>query len=350
MSFGRSATYFVISALFVAFAGAAQATVYDVSIKNRNFCCTNPNVFAFGAPQAMAGYHTVVATASQTGASTQPIKFAKGHAAHFYSMFFIPDLPPISLKTNSGTFSVSNGAGTLMKGGGHAGAASFCPKAIGPGPGACTNPGLATPTPFFNGQVKVAPGPNKFGGTMQILAGPGGVGGSKFFVYRFLGGSNMSAPPAALVNGAVIDAPVGASMIGAAVFAPGPQYIGYMSPTSVPPFMMTSFPNAGLSIHGAGKFTTGMVTVAISMFNNPPVRTVMLTGADNRTPAGLGNIQGVSGIVFNAAQPGAPAPGSNVIGWRMNINVIPEPGPTLGLAAGALGLLFVGMVRSRRSH
>src|SRR5262245_64563876 len=55
----RFMVYVLFSALIVALAGTAQATVFDVSVKNRNFCCTNPPVFAFGAPQAMAGYHTV---------------------------------------------------------------------------------------------------------------------------------------------------------------------------------------------------------------------------------------------------------------------------------------------------
>ena len=118
----------------------------------------------------------MVATASVTGSSTPAIKIGMGRAAHAYSMH-TQHFPMPSWKTVRGTFSVSNAAGTLQKGGGNAGSFSFCPKAKGPGPGACTKASKATLP--FNGRIKVTPGKNHFGGTLQILAGPGGLGGSK---------------------------------------------------------------------------------------------------------------------------------------------------------------------------
>jgi hypothetical protein len=330
----RFALPVLISASLVAVGVAAQAAPYVVSTKNRNFCCTNPPVFILGAPQAMNGYHTVYpGIVSQTGTGTPAIKVGMGQAARFFSR--------LSTYFGNGTFSVSNGSGTLQKNGGNLASFSFCPRAKGPGPGACTDPGQATPA-SFNGRIKVTPGPNRFGGTLQILAGPGGVGGNKFTVYRLLGGTFMSKLPAAIVHLSVPFAPIGASGAGYHVFGPGSFHTGF--PTTG--FMSMSYPDAGLSLHGAGRFTTGMVTLEISMFANPPVRTLMLTGYDDRTPAGLGDIQVVSGLVLNAAQPGSPSLGANVLGWKMRIHVVPEPGASLGLAAGALALLALGLLRA----
>ena len=194
----------LIAALLVVLDGTAHAVAYEISVKNRNFCCDS--VFIAGIPQSKKGYHTVVATASQTGVAPQPIKIGMGHAAQFYSRFpswlFAAAAgsaaigPDTFHHTNSGTASFSNGAGTLQKGGGNAVPFSFCPKNVGlPAPGQCTHPAKATPvSQGFNGRAKVTPGKNSFGGTLQILAGPGGIGGSKFFVYRLLGGPMGSQP------------------------------------------------------------------------------------------------------------------------------------------------------------
>ena len=354
MASRHSAIYVLVTALLVAFASTAYAAQYVVSTQNRQFCCTNPPVFIIGAPAKNMGFFTVPAMgvplegnltpplASQTGTA---IKVGMGQVAVYNSMFFVPDLPPISLKTNSGTFSVSNDSGTFQKNGGHQvatsmGYFSFCPRKVGPGPGACTNAGNADPT-YMNGRIKISPGPNKFGGTMQILAGPGGVGGSKFFVYRYLGGSMMSAPPGAPIMITLLDAVVGASMVGYAINVPAPIMTGFKSTG----FMMASIPSAGLELAGAGKFTTGMVTLQVTQNGNPPVRSVAVAGYDNRV-SGIGKIQLVSGLLFNATK--NPAPGSNLEAWTMNINFIPEPSPSLGLAAGAFGLLAVGLINARR--
>jgi hypothetical protein len=72
----------------------------------------------------------------------------------------------------------------------------------------------------------------------------------------------------------------------------------------------------------------------------------MFTGYDNRTPMGVGNIQLVSGVLTNYYR--GPA-FSSVYGWQMRIQVIPEPASSLGFAAGALGLLWIGARRSRRT-
>ena len=130
---------------------------------------------------------------------------------------------------------------------------------------------------------------------------------------------------------------------GYAVTVPNPSMRGY------PPLFNTiSYPNQALFEAGAGPFTTGMVTLQITMQLGLPVRSVMLAGYDNRTPGGLGNIQLVSGLLANGFN--GQYPGGTPIGWKMRISVIPEPGTSLGLAAGALGLLLIGLLHERRSR
>ena len=340
----------LMAAFLVAVGGTAHAVAYEISVKNRNFCCDS--VFIFGYPPWNKGYHTVVAAASQTGVAPQPIKIGMGHAAQFYSRYLIylsaaaagnAAIGPDSLHNDGyGTVSFSNGAGTLQKDGGNAAPFSFCPKNIGlPAPGMCTHPAKATPvSQGFNGRVKVTPGKNKFGGTLQILAGPGGLGGSHFSVYRLLGGPMMSKLPAALIHGVFKLAPIGAMTPGYVAIAPNPAMTGFP-----PSFNTMSYPNQALWEQGAGRFTTGMVTLQITMQAGLPVRSVMLAGYDNRTPGGLGNIQVVSGTLANGFN--GAAPGGTPLGWKMRISVIPEPSASFGLAAGALALLLVGLLHAR---
>ena len=58
----RFAVCVLIPSFLVALAGTAHAVVYEISVKNRAFCCDV--LFIAGIPQAKGGYHTVVATAS----------------------------------------------------------------------------------------------------------------------------------------------------------------------------------------------------------------------------------------------------------------------------------------------
>ena len=196
----------------------------------------------------------------------------------------------------------------------------------------------------FNGLIKLSPGPNRFGGTLQILAGPGGIGGSKFTLYRLLGGPLMNYPPAALENRQLVLSPIGAMTPARVEDVTGSSMIGWASTG----FMSSVFYDVMLFHNGAGPFTTGMLTVKVTMNGNPPVRSIMLTGYDNRTPLGDGNIQVVSGLLINTYN--SIGPGSFPLGWQMRIHVIPEPTPSLGLAAGAFGLLWVALLRARRQR
>ena len=99
--------------------------------------------------------------------------------------------------------------------------------------------------------------------------------------------------------------------------------------------------------NGAGLFTTGMVTLQATMQAGLPVRSVKLTGYDNRTAMGVGNIQLVSGLLLNRRSVYGGSAQATALGWKMRIQVIPEPAPSLGFAAGALALLLVGLRRAR---
>lgn len=334
----RLVTCALISASIGALGGAAQAATYEVSTRNRFFCCTNPALFVTGAPGKAAGFHTVLATASATGSGTPAIRFGMGHAARFYSMITsFP--PPITLISAKGTFSVSNAPGTLQKSGGNTGSLSFCPKAKGPGPGACTDPSQATPS-YFNGRIRVTPGPNRFGGTLQILAGSQGLGGMRFSIYRLPG----SAGPAQIIQQVQPLSAIGAMTPGRLDQA-GMRSSYYRPPAASYPMTVTLWQN------GAGPFTTGMVTVQVSKNGFPFIRSVVLSGYDDRTPLGVGNIQLVSGLLLNYTQtPLGPPPLSIPFGWQMRIHVIPEPVAGLGLAAGALGLLALGTRCQRRRN
>jgi hypothetical protein len=119
---------------------------------------------------------------------------------------------------------------------------------------------------------------------------------------------------------------------GYAVTGPNPSYM---------------YPDYKFWQQGAGPFTTGMVTLQVTMQGiNLPVRSVMLAGYDNRTPGGLGNIQVVSGLLANSINGAA---GGFPIGWKMRIRVIPEPEAALQMTAGIMALVWLGRQRSRRS-
>src|SRR5262249_5807073 len=223
----------LITALLVAFAGAARASNFTLTAKNHHFCCTNPPFFLAGQPGRAKKVHSL---GSSTGSGYQAqvgpnpvtvgtganpsIKIGMSEAVKLFTVFDWEKggktPPPAGFKYIMGTASFVNGAGTLKKGGGNTGfgtamTISFCPKAKGPGKLACTAPSKATPA-SFNGRIAVKPGPNKFGGTMQILGGSGLIGGSRNTIWRWIGPS--SNYPAASVKFKLYTSPVGAVAIG----------------------------------------------------------------------------------------------------------------------------------------
>jgi hypothetical protein len=97
-----------------------------------------------------------------------------------------------------------------------------------------------------------------------------------------------------------------------------------------------------LSANGAGPFTTGTVYVGVTANGTPATRQVTISGYDKRTAMGAGNIQLVSGLLFNTF--GSVRAGSFPIGWRIRL---PEPSPSLGLVAGTVALLLLNGSRKR---
>src|SRR5215468_3614586 len=86
----RSATFVLLAAWLVSHAGAAHAAVYDVSAKNRFWCCTSTTagpVFIVGAPAPMGGYISMTGTAAVGTGATPSIMFRKGMLAKFASKF-----------------------------------------------------------------------------------------------------------------------------------------------------------------------------------------------------------------------------------------------------------------------
>jgi hypothetical protein len=277
---------------------------------------------------------------TQVGTGTPSIQVGKSEVINFYSMFSWVKggmtSPPPGFKYIKGTASVVNGTGTLKKSGGY-GTFSFCPKAKGPGVGACTHPKHATPA-SFNGRIFVKAGPNKFGGTLQILAGAGGLGGSKNKLWRWGGPSSMY--PALLLDLSRNSSPVGAMTPAKAKTV---DDLVTRIVTHTGGSMLLTVKNdtdAVVWANGAGPFTTGTVYVGIDGFTD---RTVSIAGYDERTAMGAGNVQLVSGLLFNTFQ--NLVVGAFATGWKLNL---PEPAPGLGLAAGAVALLLLNGVRKRR--
>jgi hypothetical protein len=355
----------LITALIVGFgatvgvSGTAQAANFTVTSKNRLFCCTNPPVFIAGQPgkvkqkngmgsytgsgyQPAVGPYGVTQVGSGVGAS---IKVGMGEVVNFSSMFSWVKggmtSPPPGFKYIKGTASFENGAGTLKKNGGF-GSFSFCPKAKGPGVGACTNPGSATPA-SFNGRIYAKPGPNKFGGTLQILAGAGGVGGSKNKIWRWVAPYSMY--PALLLDFNLVSSPVGA-MTPAKLKTI--NNLVTMLVTHTAGSMLLTIKNdtdAVLSANGGGPFTTGTVYLGVTANGTPSTRQVTLSGYDKRTAMGAGNVQLVSGLLFNTYQ--NIKNGSFVTGWKLNL---PEPSPSFGLVAGAVALFLLKGVAGKRGR
>ena len=158
MQFRRIAVPVLFGAWLVSIAPAAQAVFYTVSASNKNFCCTTGGTIAFN-PHTVKGIAT-----GAVGTKYGPLHFNKSEAVYFMNFMSwwsnFPAmgtmLPPPGFKYIIGNNSVVNQAGTLKSGGGY-GNFEFCPKAKGPGPGACSDPALATPV-GFNGRIAVKAG------------------------------------------------------------------------------------------------------------------------------------------------------------------------------------------------
>jgi len=328
----------VSSALLVVLASGAQAVNYSVTTTNKNFCCTDPAANPPTTPYLIIMSQVVQskAVSGAVASNLGSIKVGKSElvnrmtAFNLYSYKGSPPAPPNYkyLKVNN---SVVNGAGTLKKSGGY-GNFEFCPKSKGPGPGACAFASKASVG--FNGRIAVKAGANKFGGTLQLLKGAGGIGGSFVNLWKWYGGP-MTYPALHATNIARSDNVGGAPAALVTTLAMGQVYLPGMVPYGAPVTVKNYF-------NGAGPWTTGTVYVGVTANKSPATRTVTQMGANNRTAMGIGNLQVVSGNLANA--PGIPQ-ARFVLGWHLSL---PEPSPSLGLAAGSLALLALGLAGSAR--
>jgi len=326
----------------------ATAETFSVSGTHLNFCCTGPATaatqgggtamifpaFRGGAPVAKGGAASVNGAAYQTGTGTPnnplDLKVARS-AIRTMSSLMLTDHPNPLWYTLSLTHRATNDVGTLVKSGGP-GNFEWCPGATLGGNFGCTAPSLATGAK--HGRIANKAGPNKFGGTLGMLAGSGPRG-------KLV---SVTAPGAQTSMWGYFYAPftqIGApTVMGQPFFLPGKDATHQKAGSTLGTFMITDPTVAG------GPWSTGTVTVSITTQNSPLSQTIMFSGYDTRTSMGAGNIQLVSGTLYNSS--GTP-PSTNPRGNQLTLT-LPEPGAGLGVAAGALGLALVGLVRARRKH
>ena len=324
--------------LVLGFAGMANAQTRASISKLRYWCCTTPaGVFASGQPANNLGNNTFSPYVETAGAVPQSVMLDLGEVVSLsypnswcnYGACTAPAIP--GFKYVKGFSQLKNPAATLMASGGPATTVDYCFN----GPGICSPPSTSAGTAMMNGRMIIKPGANKFGGAMSIISDtvPTQIG-------RWLN-SAMTGSPWSRNNVIVRAEPVGHPTVWARIQNPGPKSL-LSGPNST---ILGSTPNAYLQANAGGPFQTGTISISITMNFNPllgPTLAVNLKGYDNRTAGGAGHIQVVSGQFYNGR---AGSFGSNMTGSKLNL---PEPGPSLGLVAGAVALLLVGLLGGRR--
>jgi hypothetical protein len=314
-------------------AAATAATPFAMSSTHRQFCCTTPPATIGGAPlRPPAGEFSNAGTVSVTGPQLTTVIIPSKLIAE-QTMFTLnphPD-PKVSYLTTS--FSVYNAAATLAPGG-SVGTFSFCPSAVGPGVGSCASPSLASPSPR-NGRIyRKSLSAEKFGGTMQLLGF--GVKGKLKRV------RTIAAPTYSLAYFYATWSPIGNVM----PFKASGKSKVYTNTIYASPGSKNGPFYGPISGQGAGPWGTGYLQLSITQNANPPTQTVAISGYDNRDAAGVGNVQLVSGALYNTF---GKATGTTI---RANVLTLtlPEPGTGLGVAVGALALALIGRTRARRQH
>ena len=325
--------------LVLGFAGMASAQTRATISKMKQWCCTTPPIFAAGNPASMQGQETFSIYVETGGAFPQSVMVDAGELRSLsypqswcnYGACSAPAIPGFLYV--KGFTGVKNPAATFAASGGPAATVDYCFN----GPGICSPPATSAGTAMMNGRLTVKPGANKYGGAMSIIGDtvPTSLGRWQ--------NSAMTGSPWERVYVNVKNEPVGYAQTWARFSAPGPRTL-ISGPNST---ILGSTPNAYLQNNAGGPFHTGTLSVSITMNFNPqlgPTLAINLKGYDNRTASGAGHLQVVSGQFYNGR---AGSFGSNGQGARLNL---PEPGPSLGLVAGAAVLLLVGFSRGRRRH
>ena len=327
----------VAAVLVLGFAGMASAQTRASISKLRYWCCTTPNTFASGNPATMLGNNTFAPYVETAGAAPQSIMLDANEVLSLsypqswcnYGACTAPAIP--GFKFVKGFALLKNPAATLMASGVPATTFDYCFN----GPGICSPPSTDAGTAMMNGRMTIKPGANRFGGAMSIIDDT-----IPLVIGRWQN-SAMTGSPWSRNYVNVRPSPVGQPTPWKKITEAAPKSL-ISGPNST---IIGSTPNAYLQNNAGGPFGTGTLSISITMNFNPvlgPTLAVNLKGYDNRTASGAGHIQVVSGQFYNGR---AGAFGSNASGSKLNL---PEPGPSLGLVAGAVVLLAVGLFRGRR--
>ena len=327
----------LVAVFVIGFASMASAQTRASISKLRSWCCTTPNIFASGNPASMLGNNTFSPFLETGGVAPQSIMidYAEVHNLSTpqswcnYGACTAPAIP--GFKFVKGFTGLKNPAATLAANGGPSTTVDYCFN----GPGVCSPPATSAGTAIMNGRLIVRPGPNKFGGAMSIISDT-----VPTFFARWVN-SAQTASPWSRNNLNVTQQAIGNAVTWIRLTQPGPKTL-LSGPNST---VIGSTPNAYLQMNGGGPFQTGTFSLSITMGFNPqlgPTLAINLKGYDNRTASGAGHIQVVSGQFFNGR---AGSFGANGSGVRLNL---PEPGPSAGLAVGAVALLLVGLFGGRR--
>jgi len=217
---------------------------------------------------------------------------------------------------------------------------------------ACTNiTGAATGVPLI---IKYAGGGAAFGGTMGyvITAGAGvsslaiGLGGG---AVGFLGLAGMGSQPtgrgyAQYLTDMLAAGPVwGAYMLG---YMTGPIVGKQKLITMIYAYLGPFFP-ANLNYNFGFPFTTMTVLARNTGTQGgaPAITTLTAKGSDMLTSMGGRNIQLVAGSLAATTLPPAGTQTPNIAMMQLTL---PEPGPTVQMLAGVIGLLGIAAWRSRK--
>jgi hypothetical protein len=245
-----------------------------------------------------------------------------------------PALP--SFAQVSTTFVTTHGPVSFMAGAG-AGPVDWCPYNA-----ACLNYALGTAYPI---RLSVTPGAQQFGGTFKLLQNGGAL------VWAVPGYANptntilqIPNPPGPWGAGSTNYLQITDTRMSAFVYVNGSNSVGtntnpgpngrIIDPgTLLGPLVTPTNMTVGIE--------TGMMRFSDMTPGSPEINTI--SGSDNRTPAGNGNITLVGGSMVHGGSSG------NLFfnATRLHMN-LPEPGHAIGLGVGLAALFALQRVRGRR--
>ncbi len=362
LSTQRFASQMAVALLVVLFAATANAATFSVATSGSNLTYQtggtvlpivgNLPTASGGVPSLQwrpNGYPTIMGTGSNPVSLT--IMSGLINKAGYTAILPIPSLSSyVQFTTGLGAMAPATGSTANF----FPGAKTSRPANFNWCPNAAANPACTTVLTGGSqgdiaGIVKYTAGASQFGGTMRVLnTGP-------FSWY-----SVVSLLPTYKVR---LNNEAG----GTATIAAGPGYSNYVLETAgagdrvfaSPPLVPTYYgayniiTNPGTEVstlpnqasYGWGfPFTTGMVYIQAPALGSAAYQTISGTGADNRTPAGVGNISMVAGGLLTS--PGGTTIVPQIVTFTMNV---PEPRRVALLGSGIIGLIGLAAYRRLRA-